>query len=150
MEIGSCTFSTCTALKNIVIPQSVESIDDWAFIGCENLQWVVIKGTPKFGKNIFEECKKIEYLIAPKLPLSKINQKKAVQGLFEFLTRPSEDLQYDEKIKDGYRKYFHKQGDLFYREIAKDEELLHLTLDAELILPEGVEPLLQAATRSRT
>ena len=53
----SCTggaFSDCTGLTSITIPESVTSIDDYTFIGCENLSAVCFAGnSPVIGLDVF-------------------------------------------------------------------------------------------------
>jgi hypothetical protein len=53
--IGSAAFYMCTNMLEIVVPSSVEFIDENAFIGCSNLATVVFNGDklPELGENVF-------------------------------------------------------------------------------------------------
>ena len=47
-EIGDKALSYMNRLKSIVIPNSVTSIGDYAFIGCSRLKWITIDGEKYF------------------------------------------------------------------------------------------------------
>jgi hypothetical protein len=55
-NIGVNAFYECTGLTSITIPESVTSIENWAFSGCENLNEVISKATeaPVCGKGVFK------------------------------------------------------------------------------------------------
>ena len=53
-------FRGCTALKSVVIPDSVENIGDNCFYGCTSLENVTIgKGVVNLGRGSFNECNAI-------------------------------------------------------------------------------------------
>lgn len=55
--IGGAAFSGCNALKTIVLPESLEDIEQDAFKRCKGLESVtVVKPSVTFGINIFEGC----------------------------------------------------------------------------------------------
>jgi hypothetical protein len=62
--IGRKTFLSRKRLKRIVIPSSVNEVQDWAFAYCDGLEEVIFSsGNVQFGKAVFMEChhlKKIE------------------------------------------------------------------------------------------
>ena len=63
-------------LSELVIPESVEQIEDYAFIGCTNLKKVVITSDALIiGKNAFAECPNIEevYVLSENLPQTEID-----------------------------------------------------------------------------
>ena len=53
--VGVAAFYLCTNITEMVVPSSVELIDDNAFIGCSNLTTVVFKGDklPELGDSVF-------------------------------------------------------------------------------------------------
>ncbi|SFC34730.1 leucine-rich repeat domain-containing protein [Ruminococcus albus] len=55
-EIDAYAFAECTALKKIVIPASVKEIGEHAFDGCTSLKEVIIEGSPKIGEDAFKDC----------------------------------------------------------------------------------------------
>ena len=56
-SIGEYAFYRCTNLRNITIPNSVASIGDAAFWGCINLQGVTIpNGVTSIGEYAFNKC----------------------------------------------------------------------------------------------
>ncbi|MBR2646726.1 MAG: leucine-rich repeat domain-containing protein [Clostridia bacterium] len=44
-SIGDWSFSNCTSLTSVTIPDSVTSIGDYAFFGCTGLTSIEFKGT---------------------------------------------------------------------------------------------------------
>ena len=54
-NIGRGAFMLCTGLREVHIPKTVEEIQDYAFIGCSNLNSVVFQGgkLPKIGQSVF-------------------------------------------------------------------------------------------------
>lgn len=51
--IGEYAFANCQSLRSITVPAYVTKIDDCAFYGCIRLNRIYIKGSPVFGKGIF-------------------------------------------------------------------------------------------------
>ncbi len=66
-EIGDYAFEYCKNLKSICIPKGVTKIGNGAFSGCENLKLVVIpEGVIEFGNYAFEYCKNLNSIFIPK------------------------------------------------------------------------------------
>ncbi len=65
-SIGTDAFSG-TALTEVTIPDSVESIDQWAFDGCSNLATVSFQGKvpPTLGERVFSGCDKLTTIYIP-------------------------------------------------------------------------------------
>ena len=55
MSIRFGTFSSCSSLTSITIPESVTSIETWAFRYCRNLTNITYTGTQAQWKNINKE-----------------------------------------------------------------------------------------------
>ena len=60
-EIGKKAFLSRKNLREIVIPDGVEEIGDWAFAHCDGLVWVSLPGRKiRFGKAVFKDCGRLE------------------------------------------------------------------------------------------
>lgn len=57
ISIGESAFRECSGLKTLVIPESVQSIENYAFYNSSNLAQIKIKGhtpsAPTIGSNVF-------------------------------------------------------------------------------------------------
>ena len=64
--IDNSAFLKCTGLKSITIPSSVKNIGILAFANCENLETLTIpSGVERIGNSAFYDCKKIESVVIP-------------------------------------------------------------------------------------
>ncbi len=53
-SIGTAAFQNNTQVKRIILPQSIETIGDWAFSYMDNLEYVQVNGNVKnIGSNVF-------------------------------------------------------------------------------------------------
>ncbi len=65
-EISAGCFRNCSKLKEVTLPNGLESIEDYMFKNCKNLEWVAIPSSVKQIKcNAFEDCGKVT-IKAPK------------------------------------------------------------------------------------
>jgi hypothetical protein len=65
--IGNYTFTDCTNLKSVTIPDSVTSIDGGAFMNCENLTALIIpEGVTSVAFSTFENCRRLVSVTIPK------------------------------------------------------------------------------------
>lgn len=51
-EIGEYAFNSCRSLKNLVLPETLESIGDFAFYGCQGIE-TIYTHNEKWGINVF-------------------------------------------------------------------------------------------------
>lgn len=66
-SIGDYAFSRCTSLTNIKIPNSVTSIGDWAFSDCTSLTSITIPNSvTSIGDTAFYKCKNLTSVIIPR------------------------------------------------------------------------------------
>ena len=64
--IGKASFGICFALQEIIIPDSVELIDECAFLSCSNLKTVVLpQALNKLSEGTFGLCTSLENLVIP-------------------------------------------------------------------------------------
>jgi len=62
-EIPPYFLKNCQTLEEVIIPQNVLVIDEWAFSGCENLSLLVLNSDLKFiMNNAFYNCKKLQHV----------------------------------------------------------------------------------------
>ena len=54
--IGSSAFAACTFLTDVTIPSCIESIGDYAFLGCTRLESVNVQGSVAIGDYVFRGC----------------------------------------------------------------------------------------------
>ena len=70
-KIGDGTFSGCTSLTSITIPNSVTSIGGGAFSGCTSLTSITLPNSvTSINEGVFQNCKNLEnvYCYAEKIP----------------------------------------------------------------------------------
>ena len=64
-SIGS-TFQSCASLTEVIIPNSITSIDNYAFQSCASLKGMVIpQGVKGVGANSFQYCRSLEAMVIP-------------------------------------------------------------------------------------
>ena len=64
--IGKSAFKNCTAIAQIVLPSTIQTIGSYAFSGCSALVDVNIPGSVvSIGKNAFEFCTKLSTITLP-------------------------------------------------------------------------------------
>ena len=65
-EIGKEAFKDCKSLKNIELPDTLETIGDYAFYGCYELEDITLPDSVyKIGLNAFSYCKKLKSIDLP-------------------------------------------------------------------------------------
>ena len=66
-SIGNCAFANCNALSNIAIPDSVTSIGNYAFSSCCSLSDIIIPDSVEnVGNGAFQYCSLLECISIPK------------------------------------------------------------------------------------
>ena len=64
--IGDSSFSGCTNLSSIVIPDTVTSIGTYSFFGCSSLTSIDFgKGIKTIGNAVFYDCSSLTYIVIP-------------------------------------------------------------------------------------
>ena len=65
-SIGESTFSSCSSLQSITIPESVTSIGNYAFADCPSLQNITIpSGVTSIGSDAFSNCTSLQSITIP-------------------------------------------------------------------------------------
>ena len=65
-SIGNWAFNGCSSLTSVVIPEGVTSIGDWAFNGCSSLTSVVIpEGVTSINDGAFYKCSSLTSIVIP-------------------------------------------------------------------------------------
>lgn len=104
-EIGKKAFWGNKSVKEIILPESVMSIGDWAFARCTMLKKITIPGYSRIrdnefslGRKVFEGCTGLENIVVPK----------ETMGDFSYLAAaltaklPGEYLLHDDDIGSGF------------------------------------------------
>ncbi len=64
-RIGKKAFLSCKSLLKVILPASIESLEEWAFAYCSNLQSVLLpKKKLEFGKGVFFYCDHLKEICA--------------------------------------------------------------------------------------
>ena len=84
--IGSSAFYNCSSLSSITIPNSVTSIENYAFYGCEALKTVICEAieVPELGDDVFEDMPLSEATLY--VPAQSLDDYKAAEQWKEFGT----------------------------------------------------------------
>ena len=73
-SIGILSFGG-RSLNKVVISESVKSIDDGAFIGCDSLQKVIVPNSVSYiGKEIFRDCNALKSILVPSKTIIKFSK----------------------------------------------------------------------------
>ena len=65
-KIGNYAFANCKSIVNVTIPESVTTIGDSAFSHCENLTDIEIPdGVTSIGSSVFESCSSLKSITIP-------------------------------------------------------------------------------------
>ncbi|MCK8621048.1 leucine-rich repeat domain-containing protein [Prevotella sp. E13-27] len=66
-SIGSSAFHSCSKLKEIILPSSLNEIGDWSFVNCSELSPLVLPSSlEKIGMNAFQGCSALTEIVIPK------------------------------------------------------------------------------------
>lgn len=63
--VGSSAFSDCTTVTSVILPESVTTIGDYAFDGCEGLKTIEMPGVKTIGNWSFRNCYVLENVKFP-------------------------------------------------------------------------------------
>ena len=64
--IGNNTFGKCSSLKNMVLPNSINTINDSAFTECSSLETIILPNQlTAIGSNVFYKCSSLENIEIP-------------------------------------------------------------------------------------
>ena len=59
--IGKCCFYTCSSVTEIVLPNTITTIEDWAFAECSSLVKLTLpENVSNIGQNVFKKTSKLE------------------------------------------------------------------------------------------
>ncbi len=134
-----CSFNDCTSLKEIVIPDSVTSIDSASFARCRSLKSVILGDSVRYiGKGAFESCPNLTTFILGN-SVSSINV-----DAFKY-TNYIEFNEYDNGYYLGseenpYMWLWKTKEDITSCEIHEDTKYLRggLSTVSEIVIPDGV------------
>lgn len=119
--IGAKAFLSCKSIEKLILPDSLERVEDWGFAHMKNLQEITLPARDiLFGKKVFLGCDKLQKVNLPHFyeglpyflasmfrffPEKKLENLKMVgdeQGQWEWLTHYDEALQTYIRRPDDY------------------------------------------------
>lgn len=65
LRIHDEAFQQCVNLRSVVLPNSLECIEEYAFDNCESLKTIVLGGVTQVGVGVFSRCKSLEQVCFP-------------------------------------------------------------------------------------
>lgn len=70
-RIGKKAFLSCKSLLKVTLPESIESLEEWAFAYCSSLRSVVLPEKKiTFGKGVFFACEGLEKIMCQKMAVN--------------------------------------------------------------------------------
>ena len=150
-SINDWAFYDCASLASIVIPEGVTSIGREAFAGCSSLASVVIsEGVTSIGDSAFNGCRGLTVENAPAISVAVFSAMKlGAQAGYIFLSE--RDRFKDEVIVAGYKKYSFSQRKKLLPLIFRDDnaEALRFYIDEKKVTAKNFDtdyfvPALQA------
>lgn len=137
-KIGRYAFEN-TLIKDIVIPQGVKVIDDYAFAFCKNLEKVSLpKGLVTLGDFAFVNCQELKEI---NIPQSVENIGRKVLYWCLSLEKTSYEL-FCNRNDLGFDKFAEVKNDF---EIENDVLVRYTGSDKNVIIPEGVRKIGRSA-----
>ena len=134
-SIGNWAFNGCSSLTSVVIPDGVTSIGHSAFEGCSSLTSVVIpKGVTSINDRAFFGCRGLTVENAPSISVSLFSAMKlGAQAGYGFLS--ARERFTNPEIAGGYRKYCISQRKKLLPLIFRDDntEALRFYIDEKKV-----------------
>ena len=81
-SIGKKAFLSCKALRKVILPESIDELEDWAFANSNSLEWVELPSSEVIlGKGVFQGCKALKYIFTTNQYVSDSQEQQQISAL---------------------------------------------------------------------
>ena len=126
-SIGDYAFYNCNNLQEITIPESVKSIGKYAFCGCKNLKTITILGEKTVAKQECFDKKTFDKLLSVLLP-GQVPAAIKQDALYEFSKKYEAGAEMTDTYKKAWLKYIKGQQKKLVEAMIQNHALLQVLL----------------------
>lgn len=122
-KIERKTFLSCKTVREIMIPDTVEEIGDWAFAHAENLRKITIpKKEMQFGKELFLGCVRLKRIVLNTLEDEMIqNEKSGIDRMLAIAVTALHDYFLCDPMGAGDSKWIQRWDEKLLKFISRDD-----------------------------
>nr|WP_325231713.1 leucine-rich repeat domain-containing protein [uncultured Oscillibacter sp.] len=132
----------------VVIPEEVEALGRYSFASCKSVKLVVIpESVEEIDESVFQGSSPA--IIAPHIPVSEFAPKNKPSACAGFAKAYLDGMELNEEIKAEYLEYIKGNKKKLYPDAVRHEELLQLMFAGKMIPRKDVDLLLEECEKQK-